>query len=156
MSPDHRERRTELLEALKDVRVQFWACPNEDHKRVTWTGDVAACDSCGMTSEMTARLIRAAVAYERERIMALFRRAATGRREYAKQAAEGSEGRAILLKTAEYYDSLVYLIKDPLQIMDIVPSWMWTDEENASLHVRKVVITACAPPGCGDGCDCNG
>jgi hypothetical protein len=67
---DHREGRTELLDALKDVRIQFWTCPNEDHKHVTWTGDVAACDTCGMTSEMTGRLIRAAAAYERERLYA--------------------------------------------------------------------------------------
>ena len=60
-----------LWSALKDVRVQFWTCPNDEHRMVTWTGDVASCDSCGMTSEMTARLIRAAVAYERERIIGL-------------------------------------------------------------------------------------
>lgn len=71
MNRDHRERRTELLDALKDVRVQFWTCPNEDHKHVTWTGDIAACDTCGITSAMTGRLIRAAVAYERERLAEL-------------------------------------------------------------------------------------
>ena len=60
-----------LLDALQGVQVRFWTCPNKDHSRVTWTGDVASCDSCGMTSVMTARLIRAAAAYERERIVQL-------------------------------------------------------------------------------------
>lgn len=61
---DHRV----FLDALQGVQVQFWTCPNEAHGRVTWTGDAAVCDTCGMTSEMTGRLIRAAAAYERERI----------------------------------------------------------------------------------------
>jgi hypothetical protein len=56
----------------------FWTCLNEEHKRVTWTGDVAACDTCGLTSEMTARFARGVQAYERERIVTLARECGAG------------------------------------------------------------------------------
>jgi len=53
---------------LADAKIMFWTCLNEDHKYVTWTGDVATCDTCGLTSEMTARFARDVQRWERERI----------------------------------------------------------------------------------------
>jgi hypothetical protein len=53
---------------LAGTRILFWTCLNKDHKHVTWTGDVATCDTCGLTSEMTARFAREVQEYERERI----------------------------------------------------------------------------------------
>ena len=52
---------------LAGAKIMSWTCLNKDHKHVTWTGDVATCDTCGLTSEMTARFARAVQAYERER-----------------------------------------------------------------------------------------
>ena len=53
---------------LADAKIMFWTCLNKDHKHVTWTGDVATCDTCGLTSEMTARFARGVQKWERERI----------------------------------------------------------------------------------------
>jgi hypothetical protein len=50
------------------TKIMFWTCLNDDHKHVTWTEDVATCDTCGLTSEMTARFARGVQKYERERI----------------------------------------------------------------------------------------
>ena len=79
-------------------------------------------------------VIAAAVAAERQRICAQLRRAAAGRREYAGREDDGSDARAILLKSAEHYESAVWLIEDPRNMLDVMPSWMWTDGENASLR----------------------
>lgn len=52
----------ELEEAFKNVRFRFWTCINKAHRYVTWNGDVASCDTCGLTSEMTRKrdvLVRA-------------------------------------------------------------------------------------------------
>jgi acyl-CoA reductase-like NAD-dependent aldehyde dehydrogenase len=73
---------------------------------------------------------------ERERITALLRRAAAGRREYAGHEDDGSEARAILLKSAEHYESAAWLLEDPRNMLDVMPSWMWTDEEHALLRER--------------------
>ncbi|TMS00151.1 hypothetical protein [Nonomuraea basaltis] len=52
----------DLEEAFKNTPYRFWTCINKTHKYVTWTGDVASCDTCGLTSEMTGKrdvLVRA-------------------------------------------------------------------------------------------------
>ena len=46
-------RTRERLNALEGARMQFWTCLNPDHRTVTWVGDVASCDTCGLTSAMT-------------------------------------------------------------------------------------------------------
>jgi hypothetical protein len=43
-----------------DTPIQVWACLNPAHQEVTWTGDVARCDTCGLTSEMTGEFAAAA------------------------------------------------------------------------------------------------
>jgi hypothetical protein len=57
----------DVRRAVERAPIQFWTCLNHDHKFVTWTGDVARCDDCGLTSEMTnewMRLVRAAALRE--------------------------------------------------------------------------------------------
>lgn len=91
--------------------------------------------------EVDRRIEIAVATAERERIIAQLRRAAAGRREYAGPDDNGGKGRAILLQSAEHYESAVWLIEDPRNMLDVMPSWMWTDEENASLREQ--------PPGAG-------
>lgn len=43
---------------LGDARVKAWTCVNPEHRYVFWTGDVAHCRDCGLTSEHTTRWIR--------------------------------------------------------------------------------------------------
>jgi hypothetical protein len=58
----------ELMDMLKNVRVQFWTCLNKAHMYVTWTDDVASCDTCGLTSEMTRKRDALVRAHERSRV----------------------------------------------------------------------------------------
>lgn len=58
-----REWSAELLKA----HIQFWACLNKEHRTVTWNGDVATCDTCGLTSEMTRRYANDVARYVREK-----------------------------------------------------------------------------------------
>ena len=51
----------DLMEAFASVPFRFWTCLNKTHKDVTWNGDVASCDTCGLTSTMKdawTRLVR--------------------------------------------------------------------------------------------------
>lgn len=51
-----------IPEEVLNAPVTFWTCLNRAHETVTWDGDVASCDTCGLTSQMTQRraaLIRA-------------------------------------------------------------------------------------------------
>ena len=48
-----RIRTPEWLSALEGARMQFWTCLNPAHRTVTWSADVASCDTCGLTSAMT-------------------------------------------------------------------------------------------------------
>lgn len=47
----------DIRKAIERTPIQFWTCLNRDHQTVTWNGDVASCDTCGLTSEMTQRFI---------------------------------------------------------------------------------------------------
>jgi hypothetical protein len=58
----------DLLEMLKDVKIQFWRCLNPGHKDVTWDGDVAECDHCGLTSQMTTEYAARVRAHAAEQI----------------------------------------------------------------------------------------
>ena len=129
-----RDRR-DWTELLGNVRIQFWICLNDSHRTVTWTGNVASCDTCGLTSEMTARFATDVRDYERERIGTLLKRAADGRREYAGPD-DGSEARPLLLTSAEGYEAALQLIKDPKRLLDVIPAWRWTPEEHASIRPK--------------------
>ncbi|MEV8638952.1 hypothetical protein AB0395_45590 [Streptosporangium sp. NPDC051023] len=59
----------DLLELFANLRVRFWACLNKAHKDVTWTGDVASCDTCGLTSEMTGRYRELVRQHERREVV---------------------------------------------------------------------------------------
>jgi hypothetical protein len=83
-----------------------------------------------------AALVAAApliVAAERERIAAMLRRAADGRREYASSPGADDHSKAILQQSAEDYESAIRLIEDPRTILMLIPSWRWTDEESRSV-----------------------
>ena len=47
------DRDRPYAEILGDAEVQFWICLNPAHKNVEWSGDVATCPDCGLTSDMT-------------------------------------------------------------------------------------------------------
>lgn len=40
-----------LKELILSKPFKFWCCPNKEHKRVTWDGDIATCDECDETSQ---------------------------------------------------------------------------------------------------------
>jgi hypothetical protein len=51
----------------------FWTCMNRDHAdtgTVTWEGEVARCDVCGLTSDATRRWLGLVREDERQRIVA--------------------------------------------------------------------------------------
>ena len=79
--------------------------------------------------EAAAPHIRAA---ERERIAAWLTRAAAGRREYAASAPD-DENRARLELAAACCESAAKLITDPSHMLDVIPSWRFTDAEIADL-----------------------
>ncbi|SFK92246.1 hypothetical protein SAMN05216275_14144 [Streptosporangium canum] len=62
------EEEWDLLELFANLRVRFWTCLNQAHKAVTWTGDLASCDTCGLTSEMTSRYRELVRQHERREI----------------------------------------------------------------------------------------
>jgi len=70
----------------------------------------------------------------RERVIALLRHAAEGRREYADRAVPGSQSHTLLLASAEGYEGAAQLIENPERLLDLIPSWRWTDEEHASIR----------------------
>lgn len=86
-------------------------------------------------ADQVRRLIAAAVAAERERIVTLLKRAADGRREYAGPD-DGSEARPLLLSSAEGYEAAALLIEDPKRLLDVIPAWRWTAEEHASIRME--------------------
>lgn len=51
-APDQPSR-DDIWQSLGEMRVRVWTCINPEHRRCTWTGDVATCDECGLTSEHT-------------------------------------------------------------------------------------------------------
>ena len=63
----------ELDKAFGEARVRFWRCLNRDHRVVDWSGDVATCRDCGLTSEMTKQLIVLTRQVALEQIEARFR-----------------------------------------------------------------------------------
>lgn len=73
-------------EAL-NAPVLFWVCLNPGHRDVTWSGEVAACLICGLTSEMTEAWSRDVAEAERERIAKGFR-AQADRYEAASKTAD--------------------------------------------------------------------
>lgn len=50
----------DIRKAVERAPIMFWTCLNHDHKNVTWYGNVAKCDTCGLTSEMTNGWLRTA------------------------------------------------------------------------------------------------
>ncbi|MEU8199494.1 hypothetical protein AB0C10_37495, partial [Microbispora amethystogenes] len=76
-------------------------------------------------------------AEEHARIIATLQRAAEGRREYAKVLPEGHHGRETLETEAWAYESAVALIEDPINIVGLIPLWMWTAEEEAFIRSRE-------------------
>lgn len=86
-------------------------------------------------------------------IAELFRRAAAGRREYAKRMpvrkagmsvpdAHLAEAREMLLIEAACYESAALIVEDPRRVMDVIPSWRWTDDEAASIRMPEEVQNA--------------
>lgn len=65
---DTRMSADDLEEAFKNVRFRFWTCLNKAHRYVTWNGDVASCDTCGLTSEMTAKRDSLVREHERRKV----------------------------------------------------------------------------------------
>jgi hypothetical protein len=57
-------------QAFANLHVQAWVCLNDDHRYVTWTDDVARCDTCGLTSEQTRDFARRIERAVRDRIAA--------------------------------------------------------------------------------------
>ncbi|GAA3172697.1 hypothetical protein [Nonomuraea roseoviolacea] len=118
----------DLMAALGRAPIQFWTCPNPAHLDVTWTGDVATCDTCQLTSEMTGRKYAIARQIERERIAKLLRRVAAGRREYADGAPD--DMRRVLLIEADDFESAARIAEgDMLAVCALLPSWRWTEAE---------------------------
>lgn len=78
--------------------------------------------------------IPADAAKERARIVAILQRAAEGRREYAKVLPEGHHGRETLETEAFAYESAIALIEDPINIVGLIPAWMWTADEEAFIR----------------------
>jgi hypothetical protein len=75
----------------------------------------------------------------RARIAASLRRAAEGRREYAAMfsGVVADEHRADFdaasIRAASCYESAAAIIEDPANLLDVIPSWRWTDEETRSV-----------------------
>lgn len=67
--PEVPDEERDLVELFANLRVSFWTCLNKDHKAVTWTDDVASCDTCGLTSEMTSRYRELVRQHERRDIV---------------------------------------------------------------------------------------
>lgn len=69
----------------------------------------------------------------RDRIAASLRRAAEGRREYAAPFYGDIEDhvaiRAQLEQAARAYESSAAIIEDPKNILGVIPSWRWTEDE---------------------------
>jgi hypothetical protein len=84
-----------------------------------------------------AAVLPADRAAERAAISASLRRAAEGRREYAKAHPAHDEIHKILIASATGYESAARIIDDPRNVMDVVPSWRWTDDELASLYPEQ-------------------
>lgn len=88
--------------------------------------------------EVDRRIGERVAAAERARIVAVLRRAAAGRREYAgRGGSEGELGREIydrLMLAAACYEGVAKLIEDPAHILDVIPAWRFTREEIASLR----------------------
>ncbi|MFI7113986.1 hypothetical protein ACIBK9_47250 [Nonomuraea sp. NPDC050227] len=57
----------DLMEAFANVPFRFWTCLNKAHKDVTWNGDVASCDTCGLTSTMKDAWTKLVREHERKR-----------------------------------------------------------------------------------------
>ena len=59
-----------VLEMLGNLRIRFWTCLNPAHNTVTWNGDVASCNTCGLTSEHTIEFAERVRENERKRLVA--------------------------------------------------------------------------------------
>jgi hypothetical protein len=59
----------DIRKAIERTPIQFWMCLNRDHQTVTWSGDVASCDTCGLTSEMTQRFTRSIRTHMAEHVL---------------------------------------------------------------------------------------
>lgn len=130
-----------LLPEVLNARVSFWTCINPDHQAVEWSGDVATCMVCGLTSEITKRFAQDVRDHHekhvRKTIADSLRRAAAGRLEYASRGPQDDEVYTLLTRSAAYYESTADIVEDPRNVMDVIPSWRWTDEETASLYPPK-------------------
>ncbi|MDP4501034.1 hypothetical protein [Nonomuraea turcica] len=121
----------ELMATLGNARIQFWTCPNPAHRTVTWHGDVATCDQCGLTSTMTRRKYAVVREVEQKRIGKLLRRVAAGRREYADGAPD--DMRQALLHEADLFEAAARIAEgDVLAVCGLIPTWQWTDAEQAT------------------------
>lgn len=72
------------------------------------------------------RAIRAEVAAD-------LRRAAAGRREYARTASKDADERDRVELAADAYESAAGIAEDPMRLLGLIPSWRWTAEETASV-----------------------
>lgn len=59
----------DVREAINRTPIAFWTCLNSDHDAVTWNGDIATCDTCGLTSEMTQRFTRSVRTHMAEHVL---------------------------------------------------------------------------------------
>ena len=66
--------------------VLFFMCP-QGHKRITWTGNIAKCEICGLTSENVAALIQRGRDTERQAVIAWLR----GQARLIRKAAGGPQ-----------------------------------------------------------------
>lgn len=99
--------------------------------------------------EITRRIVGVA----QTEVAANLRRAAAGRREYAEGLPERKAGatapdaslaemRETLLTEAACYESAALIMEDPRRVMDVIPSWRWTDDEAASIRMASVEYQA--------------
>jgi hypothetical protein len=73
----------------------------------------------------------------RARVAADLRRAAAGRREYARTASKDADERDRVEVAADAYESAAGIAEDPMQLLGLIPSWSWTAEEHAAVTAES-------------------
>lgn len=70
----------------------------------------------------------------RARVAADLRRAADGRREYARTAVKDDTERDLMAMSARAYESAAGVAESPLNVLDLIPVHWWTAEEHAAVE----------------------
>jgi hypothetical protein len=73
----------------------------------------------------------------RAKVAAGLRRAADGRREYARTASKDADEQDRMEDAARAYESAAGIAEDPLGVLDLIPVHWWTPEEHASVTPQE-------------------